>query len=110
MLNEARRIEAGRDVSGVAWRLTAAGRACLLATGIRRLVDGDQRADSLTGIIQRLRGGHDLLTQRHYVEAVDDANDWEEAKEEYMRNVIEPELDDTKPAHAWASGMGPWHA
>lgn len=75
MLNEARRIEEGRAVSGVAWRLTATGHATLLATGIRRLVDKDKRAGSLSGIIARLLGGRVLLTRQHYVEAGGDPYD-----------------------------------
>ena len=99
MLNEARRIEEGRAVSGVAWRLTAAGHASLLATGIRRLVDKDQRAGSLAGIIARLRGGHELLTRRHYVQAGGDPYNWEAEEEKYFRDVIEARADDTGAVH-----------
>lgn len=99
MLNEARRIEEGRAISGVAWRLTAAGHAVLLATGIRRLVDKDKRAGSLAGIIARLRGGQELLTRRHYVEVGGDPYDYEGEKVKYFRDVIEASVDDTDAVH-----------
>lgn len=99
MLNEARRIEEDRAVSGVAWRLMAAGHATLLAIGIRRLVDKDERAGSLAGIIARLLRARELLTRQHYVEAGGDPYDWEAEQEKHFRGVIQTRVDDTDAIH-----------
>jgi AbiU2 len=99
MLNEVRRIEAGRPVSGVAWRLVTAGYVALLATGIRRLVDDDRRADSLMRIISTLRENRHLLTRKHYVEHGGDPYDSENAKDRYFREVIGAGATDGEAVH-----------
>lgn len=66
-LNEARRLEPERTVSGVFWELTTDGYVSLMSIGIRRLVDRDSRTDSLWTLITAAEKRPELLTREKYV-------------------------------------------
>lgn len=66
-LNEARRLEPNRAVNGPMWNLIADGYVTLVTLGVRRLVDGDERSDSLWHVLEKLRKRPELLKREHYV-------------------------------------------
>lgn len=66
-LNEARRLEPHRTVNGVMWELITAGYANLMTLGIRRLVDKDDKTDSVPNIIARIERRPELLTREQYI-------------------------------------------
>ena len=52
-LSAARRLEAQRPVNELLWILYEYGYPCLIATGVRRLVDTDDRTGSLMSLVLR---------------------------------------------------------
>ncbi len=66
-LNEARRLEPRRKVNGALWDLTVAGYASLMTLGIRKLVDKDQKTDSIWTLIAKIENRPELLTHENFV-------------------------------------------
>lgn len=66
-LNEARRLEPGRQVNGPMWGLLTNGYVSRMVLGIRRLVDPDETTTGLGSILAKIRKKHVLLTRENYV-------------------------------------------
>lgn len=66
-LNEARRLEPRRTVSGALWELATDGYVSLMSIGIRRLIDRDSRTDSLWTLITAAERRPELLTRETFV-------------------------------------------
>ncbi len=105
-LNEARRLEPSRTVSGAMWELVTAGYAHLMALGIRRLVDTDSRADSLWNVLVRVEKRPELLTRELFVCHDGLPFDTEAAKARYYENLSPSER--TSARYLPNSGPGGW--
>lgn len=69
-LNEARRLEPDRKVSGPLWELTSTGYASLITLGVRKLVDNHPQANSIWNVVAKIencqRNGA-LITRENFV-------------------------------------------
>lgn len=86
-LNEARRIEPDRSVSGALWELTAVGYAHLMTLGIRKLVDKDSRADSVWNVINQAKRRPELLTREMFICYDGLPYDWEKVYRKHISSV-----------------------
>ncbi len=100
-LNEARRLEPKRSVNGALWELTTAGYAALMALGIRKLVDGDRRTDSLWNVMALVERRPELLTREKFVCYDGLPYDYEVVQQAHIAS-----LDPLGGAH-WLSTTGP---
>jgi hypothetical protein len=69
-LSAARTLEAHRPVNELLWMLYEYGYPCLIATGVRRLVDTDERTGSLMSLvlaIEKVERNEHLFTRENYV-------------------------------------------
>lgn len=66
-MNEARRLEPRRTVSGALWELTTDGYVGLMSIGIRKLVDRDSRTDSIWRLLTVAEKCPELLTREMFV-------------------------------------------
>ena len=66
-LNEARRLEPKRRVNGAWWELTTLGYAHIMALGVRKLIDTDDRADSISNALGLLERRPELMRRECFV-------------------------------------------
>lgn len=106
-LNEGRRLEPDRRVSGALWELTTAGYASLMTLGIRRLVDRDPRTDSIWNVLAQVEKRPELLTREFFVSYDGLPFDYETGMKEHIAS-LEPEdmgraaWRETRGPRAWA--------
>ena len=66
-LNEARRIEPYRMINGAMWELIVDGYVCLMALGVRKLVDRHSATDSVWNVLASVEKRPELLTRENFV-------------------------------------------
>jgi hypothetical protein len=102
-LNEARRLEPHRAVNGAMWELTTAGYANLMTLGIRRLVDKDEKTDSVPNVIARVERRPELLTREKYICYDGLPYDYEAVEKRHVESI-----DLSKGGHVgWLPTKGP---
>lgn len=102
-LNEARRLEPRRTVSGVLWELTTDGYVGLMSVGIRKLVDRDRRTDSIWTLLTAAEKRPELLSREMFVCYDGLPFDYEAKRQEIYSNT-----DWSKePTTRWLPTKGP---
>jgi hypothetical protein len=66
-LNEARRIEHPRRVNAELWELATIGYGLTMALGVRKLVDKEEKTNSLRIVLNKIEKRPELLTREFYV-------------------------------------------
>lgn len=102
-LNEARRLEPNRAVNRALWDLLSSGYASLVALGIRKLVDHDQRTDSLLNVVTTIERRPELLTRENYICYDGLPFDYQAAMQKYYQSLDPSELGRPK----WVPTTGP---
>lgn len=86
-LNEARRIEPNHTVNGATWELMTKGYPGIMTLGVRRLVDRDQRVDSVWNAIAEIEKHSDLLTRENFVCHDGLPYDYEKVERHYLASL-----------------------
>lgn len=106
-LNEGRRLEPDRRVSGALWELTTTGYASLMTLGIRRLVDRDPRTDSIWNVLAQVEKRPELLTREFFVSYDGLPFDYEAVMKEHIASLKSEDMgrvtwQETRGPKAWS--------
>lgn len=104
-LNEARRIEQDRSINGALWELATAGYVSLMALGIRKLVDRDDRVDSLWNVLEQVERHPEMLTREKFVCYDGLPYDYQSVYQDHVSSMVVNDVVrslPTKGPQAWA--------